>query len=374
MRIGLLIPNLRAGGAERVACLLTAAWAEAGHQVVLITFDTPDSDDFGTPPGVQRLVLGGAQVTRGWATLAKNARRVWRVRRALRELRLDVALSFLMESNVCLALAGIGSGTVCIGSERNYPPALPCGVLRSAVRRQAYAALDALVAASAGTAAWARAATRARAVHVIANPLQWPLPRRPCRHPPEACVPAGHPLLLAVGRLDAVKQFDHLLRAFAALAGGAGARVHWHLAIVGEGAERAALQAQVQALGLAGLVSLPGLSSDVAAWYRRADLFVLTSAAEGFPNALLEALASGVPAVSYDCPTGPGELVVPGLNGLLVPPGDEAALAHALAALMDDDAARQRLRGSATTLRRAHEPQRIAAQWIDTFRACGVGA
>lgn len=371
MRIGLFIPNLRAGGAERVACLLAEAWTQARHEVVLATFEAPQPQDFETPAGVQRIVIGGAQSSRGWGGLAKNLRRVASIRRSLREQRLDVAVSFLMETNVCLALAGIGLPVVCVGSERSYPPAVPCGALRSTVRRHAYAALDALVAASAGTAAWARDATRARAVRVIANPLQWPLPRRDCTHSPDRCLVAGQQLLLAVGRLDPIKQFDHLLRAFSRVAAD---RPTWQLAIVGPGSERSALQAQAQSLGLASRVCLPGQSADVAAWYGAADLFALTSAAEGFPNALLEALACGVPAISYDCLTGPSDLIIPGVNGVLVPPNDQAGLTRALAELMDGTALRERMRDASAPLRTAHAPEHIAAQWIDAFKALGAGA
>ncbi|HPM68705.1 MAG TPA: glycosyltransferase family 4 protein [Piscinibacter sp.] len=371
MRIGLFIPNLRAGGAERVACLLSEAWRRAGHDVVLVTFEAPRERDFQPPDGVQRLVLGGEHETRGWASVMKNLRRVRDIRRTLRAQRLDAAVSFLMETNVCLALAGIGMRTVCVGSERTYPPAMPCGAVRETLRRHAYAALDCVVVASAGTAAWAHRATRARAVRVISNPMHWPLPRRDCDLTPARCLAPGHRLLLSVGRLDAVKQFDHLLRAFARLASD---RPLWQLAIVGEGPERVALEAQARALGLADRVLLPGLSADVAAWYAAADLYSLTSAAEGFPNALLEALASGVPAVSYDCLTGPSDLVVPGLNGMLVPPNDEAALTQALATLMDDAALRDRMRGASRALREAHAPERIGAQWLAALQACGAPA
>jgi len=135
-------------------------------------------------------------------------------------------------------------------------------------------------------------------------------------------------MVLAIGRLAIQKRHDRLIEAFKLAARD---RPDWRLVILGEGPERERLER------MAGpLVSLPGAVGDVAAWLDRADLFAMASEFEGFPNALGEAMACGAPPVAMDCPYGVAELIRPGVDGWLTPPGDVRALADALALAMDD--------------------------------------
>jgi glycosyltransferase involved in cell wall biosynthesis len=120
------------------------------------------------------------------------------------------------------------------------------------------------------------------------------------------------------------------------------------LCILGEGAERAALERQIDALGLSGRVLLPGFVADPDPWYASADLFVLSSDYEGFGNVLVEAMEHGVPIVSTDCDFGPREILEGGRWGRLVPVGDPKSLALAmadsLAGIHDQDRLRRRSR------------------------------
>ncbi|WP_084197248.1 glycosyltransferase [Solimonas soli] len=168
----------------------------------------------------------------------------------------------------------------------------------------------------------------AEKVHVIHNPV---IPRDLDQRADE---PAPHPWLadktlpvvMGMGRLTRQKDFATLLRAFAKLRERTPAR----LVVLGEGADRAALQAQAEALGIADRLLMPGFQSNPYAWLSRADLFVLSSAWEGFGCALAEALALGIPCVSTDCPSGPSEILDRGRYGPLVAVGDCTALAQAM--------------------------------------------
>lgn len=144
--------------------------------------------------------------------------------------------------------------------------------------------------------------------------------------------------LLFVGRVVYQKGIDLLLAALAGLT-----TPEWHLTIVGDGPRRAELAAQAEQLGIAPRVNFTGWKSgaELAAAYAQANLFAYASRHEGMPNALLEAMASGLPAVATRI-AGNEELVVPGETGLLVPAEDVAALRGALATLMADPAQRQR--------------------------------
>jgi L-malate glycosyltransferase len=145
--------------------------------------------------------------------------------------------------------------------------------------------------------------------------------------------------VLSVGRLDKFKGGDVLLRAWALVAKDL---PDARLTIVGDGPARPSLEALAKNLSIAGSVSFSGPSLDVIEQYRNADLFVLPSLQEGMPNALLEAMASGLACVASDLP-GTRGVVSDGTSGVLVPPGDPQALANALLRLLADGGVREKL-------------------------------
>lgn len=159
----------------------------------------------------------------------------------------------------------------------------------------------------------------------------------------------GGPLVVAVGRLVALKGFDVLLDAFARVPAEARAR----LVIVGDGPERVALDARVRALGLEDSVRLVGYDANPWRYVARADLFVLSSLTEALPGVVAEALVLGVPVVAADCAPGISELLGDGDAGVLAPPGDAVALADRLAALLADPEERARLAAGAARRGRA---------------------
>jgi glycosyltransferase involved in cell wall biosynthesis len=168
-------------------------------------------------------------------------------------------------------------------------------------------------------------------------------------------------VILAVGRLVKQKGFDSLLEAFSSLV-----RPHptWDLAILGEGEERIDLERRRHALGLDGRVFLPGKVGNVGDWYERADIFALSSNYEGFPNALAEAMGYGLPAVSYDCLTGPRDIIREGIDGYLVRPvGDAQCFASALRRLIEDDEMRRRMSLKAVEVRTRFSRSKILTQW-----------
>ncbi len=170
-------------------------------------------------------------------------------------------------------------------------------------------------------------------VHTVQNPTVTPelaeRAREPVDHP--WLEPGGPPVVLGVGRLVPAKDFPTLLRAFA--------RVREHrearLVLLGEGEKREELTALARELGVAGDVALPGFVDNPFAWMSRAACFALSSLWEGSPGVLIEAMACGCPVVSTDCPSGPHEILVGGALAPLVPVGDVAALAEALARQLD---------------------------------------
>jgi glycosyltransferase involved in cell wall biosynthesis len=181
----------------------------------------------------------------------------------------------------------------------------------------------------------------------IANPL--PIAeieekaRAPLAHP--WLEPGAPPLLLAVGKLKLQKDYPTLLRAFARVR----ARRPARLLILGEGEQRRPLERLARELGVAQDVALPGFAENPWAWMARASLLALSSAWEGFSNVVAEALACGCPVVSTDCPSGPAEVLDHGAYGMLVPVGDDRALAEALLETLEKPRDPERLRARAST-------------------------
>jgi glycosyltransferase involved in cell wall biosynthesis len=172
--------------------------------------------------------------------------------------------------------------------------------------------------------------------------------------------------VIAVGRLSAEKGHAKLLEAFQPLA----ARFpDWELVIHGEGSERPRLEQLAAHLGVGERVTLPGWSKDVESVLREADLFVLPSRYEGFPNALLEAMAAGVASISFDCDSGPREIIRNGIDGLLVPPGDVTALTQAMASLMSDEANRRQLASQARSVVERFGQGEVYRRWDEILDA-----
>lgn len=165
-------------------------------------------------------------------------------------------------------------------------------------------------------------------VRVIYNPVVTPdllaLAQESVNHPWFAS--KATPVIVGVGRLNVQKDFSTLIRAFAKVRQYLPAK----LMILGEGEERSQLEALIGELGLSEEVALPGFASNPYAFMSKAAVFVLSSAYEGLPTVLIEAMAVGTPVVSTDCPSGPKEILASGKYGSLVPVGDVQALANAI--------------------------------------------
>jgi glycosyltransferase involved in cell wall biosynthesis len=200
--------------------------------------------------------------------------------------------------------------------------------------RLLYGWADKVIAVSEGVAADTAKITALPPEHIVVvrNPVVTPeilaLAEQDPGHP---WLERGRPpVILGAGRLTRQKDFPTLMRAFASVR----AQQSCRLIILGEGRERAEIQSLSRRLGVAEDVSLPGFVENPYAYMARSALFVLSSAWEGSPNVLTEALALGVPVVSTDCPSGPREILQSGRYGYLVPVGTSGALAEAMAATL----------------------------------------
>ena len=358
MKLLFFIASLQCGGAERVSATLCNRWAETGWDVTIATFDDgSDPPFFPLSPRVRHVTLDLKRRSTGIAySIANNLRRIPKLRRFVARERPDRIVSFIDGTNVLVLIAAKGTGIPVVVSERIDPSQHPIPAPWRWLRRITYPWARAIVLQTRSAAAhWP--ASWARRIEVVPNPV----PRLAPGPAASTVESSGRPcLIVGMGRLEPQKGFDLLIRAFARIAS---VRPDWTLRILGDGPERAALKREARESGVAERIHLTGREADAAGVLRRADLFVLSSRYEGFPNALCEAMACGLPVVSFDCPSGPAEIIRDGVDGLLVPREDVPALASAIARLIDDPPLRRALAQRAAEVSDRFSVETIAARW-----------
>lgn len=378
MRLAVYIRSVRtARGAEQVSANVARGLAELGYQVDFLVEDDQgwlldklhrhanicviDLRDVARNRFIHRwyqlqvllrsLLMRGPAATpadRSWPRLllrllSKNDPPVCGLCRYLAAQRPVSILSYLNDSNLNLMLAAL----VC-RSDTRYLPSVRNHVstatqksqskwMRSVpiLMRRYFALADLVVAPSVGVGEDVMAITglpRSR-VAVVHNPVFRPeiiaLSHQSVDHP--WLFDSSIPVLVAAGKFKPQKDFATLLKAFARLR----EKRPLRLLILGEGSERSALEQLVNQLGVAADVDMPGFVENPYPYFRRAAMFVLSSAWEGLPNVLIEAMACGCPVVATDCPSGPAEILDQGRIGRLVPVGDGTALAAAIEATLD---------------------------------------
>jgi glycosyltransferase involved in cell wall biosynthesis len=181
---------------------------------------------------------------------------------------------------------------------------------------------------------------------------------------PDIVLPNDKRHLITLGRLKPQKNQQLLIRAFAMIAH---EYPDWRLCIVGDGPEREPLQALIEELGMSVRITLTGSTTAPFAVLKQADIFVLSSLFEGMPNALLEAMACGLPVITTDYRGGPQDIIQRDADGIIVPSDDVSALAAAMSQLMGDAAHRQRLADGAREVVQRFSLDRILDQWEATL-------
>ena len=374
-RVLLYIDSLKAGGAERIA-LCWAGWLlEKGHSVVVLTRHGPRRDFYPLPAGVERVVEPrepGWLRRLGWLGFPL---RLWRLRCRLHALQPALVLGITTLPAIKLLLASAAAPWPVLVAERNYPPAKPPAPLWRWLRRLTYPWARLHLVQTQRTASWlvATQSVGAQRCVLVPNPVIWPLPQFEPVLEPRAVLPPGVRVLLAVGTKPHQKGFDRLIGAFLRLAS---AFPDWHLVILGlEPAPGRHQQAVTDLLArrqadplLRKRLHCPGAAGNVADWYAVADLFVLSSRYEGFPNVLLEAMASGCAVLACACPTGPDEIIRHQEDGWLVPADvDPAGLAAGLAPLMQDQALRERLGANARAVAKRFAEPVVRQQFLSAL-------
>jgi len=330
VRITVLVPSLELGGAERsVVKFVEAIRADVDH-VDIICMARADARVLGElAPGMKVQVMSARSTANPllWLNVVLQLRRD----------QPDVIVGWSTYANLVAALVSrVLPGSRVVLSERNYVPEVFRRERTTAIRRRVVLALMRLMYSKADVVT-ANSSDNVRFLRKFVGggtcyrrlPNCIDVSRSDKLAAGEAVLPtigSAGPRLLAIGRLVAQKGFDSLLEAIARV------RMHkpWELVIVGDGPEKEALVLHSERLGLAGAIQWVRAVANPFPYYRWADIVVMPSRYEGFPNVLLEAMASGCAVIASDCRTGPRELTERGRFGVLVPVGDVAALADAI--------------------------------------------
>ncbi len=326
--IAFFLPDLAGGGAERVLLTLSGQLIQQGHRVDLVLGRAQGDFTCQVPEGVRVVNLSSTINLPGVAGLALVT--LFGLVRYLRMERPDVIMSTLSRANILMALAGCmaRSGTRIALREastfRNH------GVITKVFMAMFYPVADVVIAVSNGVAGdLAKLGLLARRkIRVIYNPVNIEeihrLSGEALNH---VWFREGEPpVILAVGRLVAAKDFPMLIRAFAMLRRSRPVR----LVILGSGVLAEELQRLAVMHGVADDFLLAGYVENPYSYIRKAALVAVSSQWEGMINVLIEALALGTPVVSTDCHSGPAEILEQGRYGRLVPVGDEESYATAL--------------------------------------------
>lgn len=171
-------------------------------------------------------------------------------------------------------------------------------------------------------------------------------------------------VVLAVGRLTTEKGFLSLVRAFRHVAD---RFPDWRLEILGDGEQKQMLADAIESLSLGGNACLKGMVKDVREEMLSASCLVMSSHFEGFGMALSEAMACGLPVVSYACPAGPREIITDGVDGFLVTPGDETALAERICRIAGDAENRKKMGAAAFRSAARYDTDKVVSMWMDLF-------
>ena len=320
MKVQLIIPSLKTGGAERVLSILANSWTKKTNVDVEIVLLTKGPSFYHLDPSIKITELGFAAESKAHIRVKSIVLTALSLRAHIKEQKPDFVLSFMTKFNVFVLLTLIGLRTNVVVSERDSPSEdLPLHV--TLLRRLLYKHASGIICQTQDSQHFIEKSTTHNNVTAIPNPIQTPILSNE--------VTKSQKVILNVGRLHKKKGQRDLIRAFGQLDND-----DWQLWFVGDGPLRDNLLAEVQRLELQNRVFFLGTTKNVSLFLQQAEIFAFPSLWEGFPNALAEAMAHGVACVSYDCPTGPSDIIEHEVSGLLVPVGNVELLAHGLQRLI----------------------------------------
>lgn len=352
--IAMFISSLNKGGSERVLVNLAEYFYSRGYEVAIVT-QYKTENEYRISDGIRRILSEITQEEMGNGRISNFFRRFAKLRGIWKKEKPDLILSFIGKNNMMALMTSRLLHIPVVVSVRGEPAEEYYSPLLKRAAGFLFRFADGIVFPVEKSMDFFPEAVRKKAV-CLKNPLNPAFIRQIYSGEREKQI-------VAVGRVDANKNHEMVIRAFAGLAE---EYPDYSLIIYGEGELRPSLLQMAEEMGLKDRVFLPGSITDVASAIYKASFFVLSSYSEGMPNTLIEAMALGIPSISTDCPCGgPAELIEDGVNGYLIEPGNWKKLQDILQKLINNPGLAKKVGENASKIQEVLNPDRINKMWED---------
>jgi len=350
MKILFMISSLNTGGAEKILSTIANHFDSRGDTITVLTV-SDEKPFFTLNESIKLRQLGLSQPKRGLINRINHIPKLINsLKNNILEVNPDVVISFMSEMNILSIIATKLAQKPIIISERSAYDFLDIKPFWKRVRRVLYPFTDALVVL---THADKKRYHFVKNVYTIENPLVLKQYHSNIER---------EKIILGVGRLNTVKGFDMLIKAFHQIE-----NKEWKLVIVGEGGERKNLELLIDELNLTKRVELVGMTQDVEYYYKKASIFVLSSRTEGFPGVLCEAMGYGCAVLSFDCPSAPSEIISSEVDGILVEAENIDSLSNEIEKLVSSSTKREALGNNAKKIVNKLSIDKVTKKWLEVI-------
>ena len=345
------IASLAKGGAERVLCNLANAYAGKGFKTYILTDLEAEEEYTDLDSRIERVVIPKIS---GKISFLRVKKRIGFIRDFLIKTNASYMVSFMRKCNLRAVQASKGLKVRTILSVRSAPEREYPGLIKKALAKHYFKLADGAVFQTQEARAFFPKKVQNKSV-VLMNSVK-----------PAYLIPRyegeREKVIVTCGRLHSVKNHELIVRAFDQIKE---KYPDYQVRIYG-GGSNSNLEKVIADLGLTEKVLLMGNTDDVVGAIHKASLFLLSSNAEGMPNALIEAMSLGLPCVSTDCPCGgPAAVIQNGENGILIPVGDADALAKAMDKVLSDSEYANLLGRNAAKIQQQIHPDKVNQMWMD---------
>tara|TARA_B100001057_G_scaffold476314_1_gene544139 strand:- start:2485 stop:3594 length:1110 start_codon:yes stop_codon:yes gene_type:complete len=359
--ITFVVSAMNMGGAQRVVSILCNHWSSRGYSITLIhTYTKQRFIHYNLNKEINNLYLTNSP----FFSKINFFNRIWKLfylRKQLKKSNPDIIISFLTTVNVATTIASIFINSPLYICERISTPFSSLNKKFFWFYKIIFKRVNKVIVQTKQNKLYLDKNFSDFKVDVIPNLITYPIPISGFILKPTSIVSDDKKIILAAGRLHKYKQFDLLIKAFSLISI---KYSNWDLVILGDGDERDSITHLIKDLNIQDKVHIPGTVGNVADWYERSDLFILSSLVEGFPNVLLEAMSYGLPCISFDCNTGPRDLIDNDFNGILVNPKEgEFGLVNAMERIISGKELSEYLSNNASLNRNKYSLNTIINQW-----------
>lgn len=345
--IFLVIPTLKQGGAERVASELAIHFSNKDVEVHLILL--AKSEDFYKVSNLVCIHRLGFVNNGKIQKIFSEIKVFFKLRSLLKEYKPDSVLSFMDKFNLFTIVSSFFLGLRIFISDRSNPN-LKISPVLYILKKIIYPFSFGVIAQTELAKNTLFNITKHKNITVIPNPV------KDIEFFPEI---KKEKIILNMGRLVPEKGQKYLIEAFSRLD-----TKDWTLVILGEGPLREELEKLIIQLGLINSVILPGAVNNIDEWLAKSSIFAFTSISEGFPNALVEAMAAGLPCVSFDCEAGPSDIIEHGTDGFLVEEKNISELVEKIELLINDPVLYEKISKNALTVRDRYNLNSIGSDYF----------